>query len=268
MSDYQLYRKFAEQLVKLGGEIALADFEQQKFATEWKSDHSYVTQTDLAIETKFRSLIKAKFPNHAIYGEEFGGSLDTHTPTWILDPLDGTTNFSHHVPLFCSMAALQIEGKIVAAAIASPIQGLIFSASLGAGATINNDPFPPPSTETNLEKVTLLAESGKSAEARADSYRFLSQSGNQFRSFRKFGCMIVPLLYAAHGRLEASIIFGTDVYDIAGLSLLLQEAGYAVLGVGGATWYLSENSDFIVTAPTLKTQIENMLNKYQAEFKL
>lgn len=264
MSDYQKYRLFAEQLVKLGGEIALADFEQQKFATEWKSDHSYVTQTDLAIETKFRSMIKAKFPDHAVYGEEFGGSLDTHTPTWILDPLDGTTNFSHHVPLFCSMAALQIDGVIVAAAIASPIQGLIFSASLGAGATINSKPFPPPSTETKLETVTLLADSGKSTEARADSYQFLSQSGNQFRSFRKFGCMIVPLLYAAHSKLETAIIFGIDVYDIAGLSLLLHEASYVVLGVGGTTWHLSENSDFIVTTPTLKTQIETLLTEYKS----
>lgn len=263
MSDYQPYRLFAEELVKLGGEIALDDFKQQKFATEWKSDHSYVTQTDLAIETKFRSMIKAKFPDHAIYGEEFGGSLDSQTPTWILDPLDGTTNFSHHVPLFCSMAALQMEGVIVAAAVASPIQGLIFSASLGAGATINDNPFPPPSKETNLESVTLLAESGKSAEARADSYRFLSQSGNQFRSFRKFGCEVTPLLYAAHGKLETLIIFGTDLYDIAGLSLIFHEAGYEILGNNGNSWQPTENADFFVTTPALKTQVGSLLTKFK-----
>lgn len=255
MPEYQNYRLFAEKLVQEGGAIALRDFNQQKFSTKWKSDRSYVTQTDTEIETRFRSLIAEKYPDHSIYGEEYGGSLDPSKSTWILDPLDGTTNFSHHIPLFCSMAALQINGRIVAAAISSPIQSLIFSASLGAGATINKKPFPQISQETKLDSITLLLDSGKSTQARTDSYRFLAKSGNLFRSFRKFGCMIAPLLYALHGKLETAIIFGVDLYDIAGLSLILSEAGYTTLGKSGNEWKLTENADFIVTTSVLKSKI-------------
>lgn len=256
MTNYQNHRLFAEKLVQEGGAIALRDFNQQKFSTEWKSDHSYVTQTDTEIETRFRSLIATEYPDHSIYGKEYGGSLDPSRPTWILDPLDGTTNFSHHIPLFCSMAALQIDGKIVAAAVSSPIQDLIFSASLGAGATVNNKPFPNPSQETELDSTTLLLDSGKSTNARSDSFHFLATCGHQFRSFRKFGCMVAPLLYAIHSKLEAAIIFGVDLYDIAGLSLIMSEAGYTTLGKTGNEWRLTENSDFIVTTSALKSKIE------------
>ena len=259
MSQYTHYRMFAEKLVKFGGEVALQDFQKQKFKTRWKADKSYVTQTDTTIESKFRTMIATEFPEHAIFGEEYGGTLNSNQPTWVLDPLDGTTNFSHHIPLFCSMAALQIDNKIVAAAISSPIQGFIYSASLGDGATINGEPFPQLSNQQDLAKITLLADSGKSEKARADSYHFLSLYGNRFRSFRKFGCMIAPLLYATHSKLDAVIIFGVDLYDIAGLSLIFHEAGYTTMGTSGKRWQQSENSDFIVTTQLLQSKIESIL---------
>ena len=74
MSKYTQYRLFAEKLVQVGGEIALHDFQKQKFETKWKADNSYVTQTDTEIESKFRSMIAAEFPSHAIFACAFAYS--------------------------------------------------------------------------------------------------------------------------------------------------------------------------------------------------
>lgn len=258
---YEKYLKFAEKLVAEGGKIALTNFQQQRFATEWKEDHSLVTSTDTQIENLWRQKIAQEFPKHQIFGEEFGGSIDTGKPTWILDPLDGTTNFSCHVPLFCSMAALQVDEDIVCATVSSPIQNLLFSAIKGGGAFINGQPFPQASTEGNLDNVTILLDSGKSQTARERSYQFINKHCHQFRSFRKFGCMVAPLLFAAHSKLETEVIFEVDLYDVAGLSLIFQEAGYTLLGEGGTAWHKSKSGDFIVTSPAITKKVSKILDE-------
>lgn len=256
---YEKYLKFAEKMVVEGGQIALTNFQQQRFATKWKEDHSLVTSTDTQIENLWRENITKAFPGHQIFGEEFGGSIDTGKPTWILDPLDGTTNFSNHVPLFCSMAALQVAGEVVCAAISSPIQNLLFTAFKDGGAFINEEPFPKPSAKGKLENITLLLDSGKSKTARERSYQFINQHCHHFRSFRKFGCMVAPLLFATHSKLELEIIFEVDLYDVAGLSLIFQEAGYTLLGENGTAWHDSRSGDFVVTTPTLEKSIAEIL---------
>lgn len=259
MQSYQTYRTFAEQLVRSGGVVAKKAFHSRQFQTRWKSDNTYVTQTDTAIEQQYRDQIAQAYPDHQVFGEELGGSIDSSKPTWILDPLDGTTNFSHQIPLYCSMAALQIENEIVCAAVYAPETDSLFSAALGAGATLNGEPMPPPSSETDLHKSTLLLDSGKSAAARSDSFALVHTSGATFRSFRKFGCMIVPLLFAAQGKLDVAIIFGVDLYDVAGLSLIFDEAGYTVLGRAGKAWQKAENTDFTLTTPLLKKSVQSLL---------
>lgn len=258
MPDNQTYRIFAESLVQMGGEIALKNYRAKQFNTEWKADNTYVTQTDTEVERFMRDMIKNEFPDHAVFGEEFGGELNAQTPTWILDPLDGTTNFAHHIPLFCSMAALQIEGKIVASAVSYPIEELLISAAENGGATVNGAPFPPASTQQDLNSVTLLLDSGKSDQARADSFRFLAEHGSQFRSFRKFGCMVAPLIFATQGKLDVVMIFGVDLYDVAGLSLIFSEAEYVIMDALGNPWQKSTNGDFVISNKALQPKLQRL----------
>ena len=258
MTNNQAYRTFAESLVQMGGEVALKNYRAKRFGTEWKADHTYVTQTDTKIERTMREMIRGKFPDHAVFGEEYGGDLDEETPTWILDPLDGTTNFAHRVPLFCSMAALQIGGKIVASAVSYPIEDQLISAAENGGATVNGAPFPSASTQQQLDSVTLLLDSGKSEQARADSFRFLADHGPQFRSFRKFGCMIAPLIFAIQGKLDVVIIFGVDLYDVAGLSLIFSEAGYVIMDAAGNPWQKSSNGDFVISSQALQPKLKSL----------
>jgi len=265
MTNYQSYQKFAESLVTSAGEIIREHFLSRRFSTEWKTDHTYVTQTDTQAETLMRELISNQYPDHAILGEEYGGSIDSHTPTWILDPLDGTTNFSHHIPLFCSMASLHMDNQVVAAAVYAPINQLLFSASLGAGASINQTPFPTPATTTKFENVTILLDSGKTAEAKKCANEFVATEMHAFRSYRRFGCMIAPLLLASEGKLDISIIFGVDLYDVAALSLLMREASYLILGNDGQTWQKTLNGDLTIVSPSLLTQTQTLLTRFYSK---
>lgn len=110
-------------------------------------------------------------------GEEEGGDLNSGGYTWIIDPLDGTTNFASLVPLFCTMVALCHRGQIVCAAVYGPVQDMLFSASVDGFSQVNGQPLPPPSDNSDLSKTTLLIDSGKDRQVRTQTDTFVAQIG-------------------------------------------------------------------------------------------
>src|SRR5712671_3800180 len=107
-----------------------------------KSAIDLVTEVDVAIEHMFRELIASRFPDHAILGEEFGGSATIPDgPCWVFDPIDGTTNFAHGLPIFCSSLALEIDGAAEIAAVYDPTRKELFTAERGGGAYLNGRPL-------------------------------------------------------------------------------------------------------------------------------
>src|SRR4051794_21164906 len=106
-----------------------------------KSAIDLVTEVDVAIEREFRTLISRRFPDHAILGEELGGSASIpQGPCWVLDPIDGTTNFAHGLPIFCSSLALEVDGVAEIAAIYDPNRRELFTAERGGGAFLKRRP--------------------------------------------------------------------------------------------------------------------------------
>src|SRR5205814_7368201 len=101
-----------------------------------------VTEVDVAIEHMFRELIASRFPDHAILGEELGGSASVpEGPCWVFDPIDGTTNFAHGLPIFCSSLALEFDGAAEIAAVYDPSRRELFVAERGRGALLNGKPL-------------------------------------------------------------------------------------------------------------------------------
>src|SRR5580765_6611813 len=103
-----------------------------------------VTEVDMAVERMFRALIVERFPDHAILAEELGGAAAAPAgPCWVFDPIDGTTNFAHGLPIFCSTVALEIDGVAEVAAVYDPNRRELFTAERGAGARLNGHPLKP-----------------------------------------------------------------------------------------------------------------------------
>jgi myo-inositol-1(or 4)-monophosphatase len=115
-----------------------------------------VTDTDREIERDFRTLIAHRFPGHEVLGEEFSSPDDrTRIPDycWIFDPIDGTTNFAHGLPIFCSSLALEVRGELVVAAVYDPNRRELFTAERGRGAWLNGAPMRVSQAETLIDSL-------------------------------------------------------------------------------------------------------------------
>src|SRR4029434_2667691 len=115
----------------------------REFEINKKGTIDLVTEVDLAVERMFRALIAERFPDHQILAEELGGAVAVPPgPCWVFDPIDGTTNFAHGVPIFCASLALEIDGVPEVAAVYDPNRQELFTAERGGGAFLNRAPLP------------------------------------------------------------------------------------------------------------------------------
>ena len=121
------------------GRIQLASFGKDGLRIDKKGAIDLVTEVDVAVERRFRAFIAERFPDHAILAEEMGGPDPGSTARhcWIFDPIDGTTNFAHGLPIFCASLALEIDGELIVGAIYDPTRDELFTAERGGGAYLN-----------------------------------------------------------------------------------------------------------------------------------
>src|SRR5262249_28520683 len=113
-----------------------------EFRVDKKGAIDLVTEVDVAIERTFREMIAERYPDHAVLAEEMGGSgVIPSGPCWVFDPIDGTTNFAHGVPIFCASVALEVGGEPRVAAVYDPTRKELFTAERGRGAFLNDRPI-------------------------------------------------------------------------------------------------------------------------------
>src|SRR4051812_28331259 len=125
------------------GEVQMAHFGGD-IRIDKKGTIDLVTEIDIEIERGFRAMIAERFPDHDVLGEEFGAGSRTGPPPklcWIFDPIDGTTNYAHRLPIFCSSLALELEGQPIVAAVYDPTRKELFTAERGVGAWLNGQPL-------------------------------------------------------------------------------------------------------------------------------
>src|SRR5262245_9041162 len=116
-------------------------FGQADVQVDKKGTIDLVTEVDLAVERMFRSVVAERFPDHQVLAEELGGAVGVPPgPCWIFDPLDGTTNYTHGLPIFCASLALEIDGVAEVAAVFEPTRQELFTAERGGGAFLNGRP--------------------------------------------------------------------------------------------------------------------------------
>jgi myo-inositol-1(or 4)-monophosphatase len=195
-----------------------------------------VTETDREIERGFRDLIGRRFPHHEVLGEEFSPPEDrARVPPycWIFDPLDGTTNFAHGLPIFCSSLALEVDGVLVVAAVYDPNRRELFTAERGAGAWLNGAPLHVSQAGTLIDSL-LCTGFPYSVQEKPDELvglfaHFLGVS----RAVRRLGSAAIDLCYVAAGRLDGFWEMHLGPWDIAAGALIVEEAGGRVSATDG-----------------------------------
>ena len=194
-----------------------------------------VTEVDLAVEQMFRTLIGERFPDHHILAEELGGATAIPAgPCWVFDPLDGTTNFAHGLPIFCASLALEIDGVAHVAAVYDGNRGELFTAERGGGAFLNGRPL---RTSGARDLVDALLVTGFPYDVHsrvADIVGLFAAFVGQARAVRRLGSAAIDLCWVAAGRMDG--FWETDLrpWDIAGGALIVAEAGGRVTDTDGA----------------------------------
>jgi myo-inositol-1(or 4)-monophosphatase len=230
---------------------------------ETKSKNDFVTEVDRQAEERaIETLLKA-YPNHSILAEESGEIKGTEDYRWIIDPLDGTTNFLHGFPHFAVSIACQLNGRLEHGVIYDPLKQELFTASRGDGATLNNRRI----RVTNIKTTQgALLGTGFPFKNHKELDTFLKLFNEFFRSasdIRRAGSAALDLAYVAAGRLDGYWENGLQSWDIAAGALIVREAGGIVGDYKGDDNYL-DNGQVIAGNPRI---FGDMLRKIQLHTK-
>jgi len=209
-----------------------------KLKVEQKGHNDYVSDADRAAEKAVIHCILKHYPDHAILAEESGAQGESDT-IWIIDPLDGTTNYLHGFPVFAVSIGVQIKGRMEHAVVYDPLRQELFTATRGQGAHLENRRIRV-SGQKQLERA--LVGTGfpfRQADKEIDPY--LKMIGKVIRNtsgVRRPGAAALDLAYVAAGRLDAFWETGLAPWDLAAGSLLIREAGGIISGIDGSENFL------------------------------
>ncbi|OYD06209.1 inositol monophosphatase [Paludifilum halophilum] len=213
------------------------------------SSHDLVTEVDQECEKIIRETLQASYPDHQVLGEEGveAGSEASRAALeaareaeylWIIDPIDGTTNFVHRFPFFCVSIGIAHQGEIIAGVIFDPVQNELFVAEKGKGATLNGERIRV-SQEKTLE-TSLLATGFPAGirEARQVNINGILELGTKCRNIRTAGSAALHLAYVASGRLTGFWEIDLNAWDLAAGALLVKEAGGRVTDTTGQPYHI------------------------------
>jgi myo-inositol-1(or 4)-monophosphatase len=226
---------FAIQTARDAGRV-LAEKFGRALRVEHKGDIDLVTEADLAAERLIVERVRSHHPRHAVLAEEAGevaafGSLAAEYK-WIVDPLDGTTNYAHGYPVFCVSVALEHEGRVVLGVVHDPIRDETFAAERGAGATLNGRPARV-SAVSELNRALLCTGFPYDVRERGDFARHFHNFIMRAQGVRRDGSAALDLAYVAAGRFEGFWEEGLRPWDVAAGVLLVEEAGGRVTHYDG-----------------------------------
>ncbi len=212
----------------------------EKLKVEQKGHNDYVSDADRAAERAVIDVIQRHYPDHAILAEESGmqGNEDSDT-VWIIDPLDGTTNYLHGFPVFAVSIGVKVDGRLSHGVVYDPLRQDLFTASRGAGAQLNEHKIRV-SGQKELERA-LIGTGFPYRQANSDLEPFLSMLGKVLKNtsgVRRPGAAALDLCYVAAGRLDAFWETGLAPWDLAAGSLIIREAGGIISGLDGSEGYL------------------------------
>ena len=224
-------REVAERAAREAGRMLAAAF-GGAVAFERKGAVDLVTAMDREAERIVVGRIRAAFPGDAIMAEESGGSLGAEN-LWIVDPLDGTTNFAHGHPQFCVSIGWAHRGVVHAGVIYDPTRDEMFVAETGRGATLNARAIRVSSTAT-LDESLLATGFPYDRRERADFYMpFYKAAVVRTQGVRRAGAAALDLAWVACGRCDAYFEFGIKPWDVAAGTLLVTEAGGRISDLRG-----------------------------------
>jgi myo-inositol-1(or 4)-monophosphatase len=247
VTDAILAAEVAEAAARAGGAILMARLHGELDIDYKDTRANLVTMADRESQRAVAETILSAFPDHAIDGEEGTAGNPDAADIWYVDPLDGTTNYTHGLPFFCVSVALHSRGRTVAGVVYDPLRDEMFAAALSGGASLNGVPIGV-SDIARLDRALVVAQAQTVDPGEIRAYarlveRLMSVSGG----VRSLGSPALTLCAIAAGRLEAYCEYAMDAWDIAAGQLILSEAGGMLTLFDGRPHESADRADVVAT---------------------
>jgi myo-inositol-1(or 4)-monophosphatase len=221
-----LYLATAVEAALFSGRIQRKYF-RQTLQIDKKGPIDLVTAADLEVEREFRQLVATRFPGHSVLGEEQGSGTAPSDARfrWIIDPIDGTTNFAHGLALFCASIALQIDGQLAVGAVYDPIAEELFTAERGVGAWLNGASLRVSDCDQLLNALLCTGFPYSVREKRQQMVDVFGVFLGEAQGVRRLGSAALDLCYVAAGRFDGFWEERLHPWDMAAAVLIVEEAG-------------------------------------------
>ncbi len=226
----------AVEIVLRAGAIQLARRESG-FRIDKKGAIDLVTEVDLECERMCRAVVAERFPGHDVLAEELSsgpGETARSSYRWVFDPLDGTTNYAHGLPIFCASLALEIDGRAEVGAVYDPTRQELFTAERGVGAFLNGAPLRISATDALIDALLVTGFPYDVHRHVGDLVGLFGAFLGQARAVRRLGSAALDLCYVAAGRFEGFWEQHLKPWDVSAGALIVEEAGGRVTGMDGA----------------------------------
>jgi myo-inositol-1(or 4)-monophosphatase len=229
------YLELAQEAARRGA--AILEEWRLKFQIQEKGRFDLVTEADVFSQRIIREFLAQHYPHHRFVGEEDENHCPhpgtDAPPTWIVDPLDGTTNYVHDCPLYCVSIGLQVAGELVVGVVLDPSRPELFTAAKGQGAWLNGRRLRTTTTAC-LEKALLATGFPPDLHGQEYMLEWFRRLSLQTQSLRRTGSTALNLAYVAAGRFDGFWGFGNHAWDVAAGAVLIREAGGTVSNIDGS----------------------------------
>lgn len=253
-----------ESIARLGGSRLLEHWRSLSAdqVTE-KSRNDLVTVADLASERTIVEAVRTKFPDHRVLSEEAGWSDRTGDgPTWIVDPLDGTTNFVHGIPQFAVSIGVAVKGRVDYGVVLDPVKGDVFTAARGCGAFWNGKKCRV-SGHSGLEGSLLATGFPFKAHGLLDPYLAIFRDVFlRCKAVRRPGAAALDLAYTAAGLFDGFFEFQLSTWDSAAGAILVEEAGGVITDMDGGADYLT-SGNVVCGSPVVHAELLAVVQQHR-----
>lgn len=246
--------EIAIQAARQVGQVLLENFGRTQ-EIRFKGLRDIVTEADLLAQAKAVEVIRSQYPDHDIWAEEVGqtpGGVSNYC--WIVDPLDGTTNYSRGYPCFSVSVALSYRGEVILGVVYDPVRDQLFRAQRGQSAYLNDDRIHVSAVERLIDALVGL-DWARKQKLRSKMARLVAEVAPKVGTLRNTGSAALGLCSVAAGWTDAYFSLSLKPWDVAAASVIIQEAGGAVSDLAGLPWHPSSKGCLASNGPIHKAML-------------
>ena len=251
--------EIAKKSALIGNEILKDNYNKIQTISSKGRKGDLVTNVDLEVENKIKHYLSEKTPNISINAEESGKLNKSSDLTWCIDPLDGTTNYSHGYPFFGTSIGLVYKNKPILGAISVPYLNELYSGCIGEGSFCNDNKLKVSNASNLSESLLVTGFSYDRFETEDNNYAEFCYLTHKTRGVRRGGAAAVDLAFVAAGKVDGYWERGLEVWDIAAGAIIVKEAGGIISDYPSGVFNLSSGR-ILACSPTLEEELRNELN--------